>query len=310
MDRGMYFLEQVTPHESIHRRMQRVVAAGRTRFQDFVIFDSGGFGRTLVLDKDVQSTERDEYVYHETLVHPAMLFHPAPRDVLIVGGGEGASLREVLRHPGVRRAVMVDIDDQLLELARAHLGPWHQGAFDDPRTEVVAEDARAWLEAHDRLFDVVLIDLTDPVGSDSPARLLYTVEFYELVRSRMRPGSVLGMQASMILLTHHPAHPIVHRTVSRAFRFTRSYHNYIPGFFLQFGFLLASQEVDPLAVGEEELARRIADRGLALRHLDPAFLRARFALPRDLQEAIERETFVSTDAAPFCLTPEGGFERG
>ena len=88
MEYGMYYLEQVTPYEAIARRMNKVLASGRTRFQDYFIFETGAFGKVLVLDKDVQSTEKDEYIYHETLVHPAMLAHPEPKSVFIVGGGE------------------------------------------------------------------------------------------------------------------------------------------------------------------------------------------------------------------------------
>ena len=89
MDYGMYFFEHVTPYETLVRRMERVIASGKTPFQDYFLFESKGFGKVLILDKDVQSTERDEYIYHETLVHPAMLTHPEPKRVLIVGGGRG-----------------------------------------------------------------------------------------------------------------------------------------------------------------------------------------------------------------------------
>lgn len=250
MDYGMYFFEHITPFETMVRRMERVIASGRTQYQDYFLFETKGFGKVLVLDKDVQSTERDEYVYHETLVHPAMLSHPEPKTVLIVGGGEGATLREVLKHPTVERAVMVDIDGELVEMARRHMPEWHQGAFDDPRTALVIQDARAYLENTQESYDVVIVDLTDPVGEDNPARLLYTVEFYRLVKAHLNPGGIMGMQAGMIMLTHHRIHPVIHRTVREAFRYVRSYKNHIPGFFLNFGFLLASDAFDPAAFSE------------------------------------------------------------
>ena len=305
MEYGMYFLEQVTPYEAISRRMEKVLASGRTRFQDYFIFQTQAFGKVLVLDKDVQSAERDEYIYHETLVHPAMLAHPAPESVFIVGGGEGATLREVLRHPAVKRAVMCDIDDQLVEMARELLPEWHQGAFDDPRAQVITEDARGWLESHPDTYDVIIVDLNDPVGEDNPARLLFTVEFYELLKRRLNPGGVMAMQAGMILLTHHKVHPVIHRTVREVFRYTRSYRNYIPEFFLNFGFILASDGVDPVAFSEGILETRILERGLNLRHLTAPFIEAMFVLPKDLQEAIQAERMVSTDALPMYFTDEG-----
>lgn len=305
MEYGMYYLEQVTPYEAIYRRMEKVLAAGRTRFQDYFIFQTGAFGKVLVLDKDVQSTERDEYIYHETLVHPAMLAHPNPRSVFIVGGGEGATLREVLRHPTVEKAVMCDIDDELVEMARRLLPEWHQGAFDDPRAQVVTEDARGWLENHPDTYDVIIVDLNDPVGQDNPARMLFTVEFYELLKHRLNPGGLMAMQAGMILLTHHKMHPVVHNTVKQVFKHTRSYRNYIPGFMLNFGFIVASDAVDITGLSEGILETRIVERGLALRHLDAAFTEAMFVLPKDLKEAIAAEKMVSRDSQPFWLTEEG-----
>ncbi len=305
MEYGMYYLEQVTPYEAIYRRMDKVQAAGRTKFQDYFIFQTRAFGKVLVLDKDVQSTERDEYIYHETLVHPAMLAHPNPRSVFIVGGGEGATLREVLRHPTVEKAVMCDIDDELVEMARTLLPEWHQGAFDDPRAQIITEDARGYLENHPDTYDVIIVDLNDPIGEDNPARMLFTVEFYELLKKRLNPGGLMAMQAGMILLTHHKMHPVVHHTVKQVFKHTRSYRNYIPGFMLNFGFIVAAEAVDITGLSEGTLEARILERNLALRHLEAPFIEAMFVLPKDLKEAIAAEKMVSRDAEPFWLTEEG-----
>lgn len=305
MDYGMYFFEHISLFETMVRRMERVIASGRTQYQDYFLFETKGFGKVLVLDKDVQSTEKDEYIYHETLVHPAMLSHPEPKTVLIVGGGEGATLREVLKHPTVEKAVMVDIDGELVELAKHHMPEWHQGAFDDPKATLIIQDARAYLEKAQDTYDVAIIDLTDPVGEDNPARLLYTVEFYRLVKARLNPGGIMGMQAGMIMLTHHRVHPVVHRTVREAFRYVRSYKNHIPGFFLNFGFLLASDAFDPAAFSEGVIEARIRERNLFLRHLSAPYLEAMFVLPKDLQEAIDKETLVSTDQNPLYVTLEG-----
>ncbi|MCL4454159.1 MAG: polyamine aminopropyltransferase [Deinococcus sp.] len=305
MEYGMYYLEPVTPYETISRKMTRVIAAGRTRFQDYFIFETAAFGKVLVLDKDTQSTEKDEYIYHETLVHPALLAHPEPKSVFIVGGGEGATLREVLRHPSVERAVMCDIDDELVQMAKRLLPEWHQGAFEDPRAAVITEDARTWLETHNDTYDAIILDLNDPVGEDNPARLLFTLEFYQLVKKRLKPGGIMCMQAGMILLTHHRVHPVVSRTVREAFKEVKSYRNYIPGFFLNFGFIVASDSPGALALAKEGLEARLRQRKLNLRHLNPAFITAMFALPTDLQEAIASEQMVSTDALPFYLTEQG-----
>ncbi|PYE56664.1 polyamine aminopropyltransferase [Deinococcus yavapaiensis] len=302
---GSYFLEEITPYESMLRRMDEILAKRTTKFQELTLFRSEGFGKVLILDKDAQSTERDEHVYHDTLVHPALLAHPEPTSVFIVGGGEGATLREVLKHPSVERAVMVDIDDELIDIAKELLPEWHQGAFEDPRSDVYAEDARAWLEQHDEQFDVILVDLTDPVGEDSPARFLFTVEWYSLLKKRLKPGGFVAMQAGMLLLTHHREHPVIHRTVREVFEHVRTYRTYIPGYFLQFGFILASDHTDPLTIDTATYQTRLDERRLKLRYLNAPLITAQFALPNDLIEAIEAETMVSTDAEPFWLDEEG-----
>ena len=160
---------------------------GRTRWQNVLIADTYNYDRVLMLDGAIQSAESDESLYHELLVQPAMLAHDEPRDVLIIGGGEGATLREVLSHASVRRAVMVDLDRELVELCREHLFQWHQGAFDDPRSELLTEDGRAYLERDPSLYDVVIIDVVDMLDN-GPAQALYTRQFYELLHSRLRPG--------------------------------------------------------------------------------------------------------------------------
>src|SRR4051794_12198639 len=162
----------VLPGERASYEVTRVLAQATTAFQDVEIAETRAFGRALFLDGQPQSAVADEYVYHEALVHPALVSHPDPKRVLIAGGGEGATLREVLRHPGVERAVMVDIDGELVDLCREHLAEMHHGAFDDPRADVVIGDALAYLREHDERFDAVVIDLTDP-SEEGPIGELY-----------------------------------------------------------------------------------------------------------------------------------------
>jgi len=302
---GLHFIEHFTPEESMVRRVGRVIAQGETPYQTYLLYESEGFGKVLMLDAEVQSTEKDEYIYHETLVHPAMLAHAEPKEVLVVGGGEGATLREVLRHPSVSRAVMVDIDQELVEVARRYMPEWHQGAFDDPRTELVFADARRWLAETEARFDVIILDLTDPVGRDNPAKMLYTREFYQLVAKRLAPGGVVVTQAGMLMLDRYQVHTVLHRTMREVFPYVRSYRDWIPSFFLNYGFILAAEGFDPAAYSPGVLKARILERGLELRHLDADFIEAMFVLPRDMRAWIEAETLVSTDERPFYLTPEG-----
>ncbi|HEV3166121.1 MAG TPA: fused MFS/spermidine synthase, partial [Isosphaeraceae bacterium] len=192
--------------------VDRTITKARTAIQDVEIVVTPAYGKMLVLDGLVQSSEDDEHVYHEALVHPGMIAHPCPREVLIVGGGEGATLREVLRHGSVERVTMVDIDGELVEICKQHMAEWHQGAFDDPRTEVLIGDGRAFLETNDRTFDVVICDITDFLDH-GPALRLYTREFYALIASRLNPDGLLIVQALETAVSDAEEHAMLVRTI-------------------------------------------------------------------------------------------------
>src|SRR5882724_3808935 len=137
-----WFTEHVTSHDSHRHQLRKIILKTKTRFQQVVLADTYAFGRCLILDGEIQSAERDEFIYHECLVQPVMTLHPRPREILILGGGEGATVREILRHPRVRRVTMVDIDGEVVEFCRKYLASWHQGALENAKTRLSIEDAR------------------------------------------------------------------------------------------------------------------------------------------------------------------------
>src|SRR5688572_22787871 len=134
-----WFAEGFTPNEYHCHRVKRVLQSTRTPYQECVLADTYSYGRCLVLDGEMQSAQNDEFIYHEALTAPALSLHRRPQDVLILGGGEGATAREALRYRDVRRVVMADIDAEVLDFCRRYLGSWHQGAFDDPRVRLIVE---------------------------------------------------------------------------------------------------------------------------------------------------------------------------
>jgi thermospermine synthase len=176
MSAGKWYHEDLGHGEMHSMTFGAVLYSATTPFQKVEVLDTEPFGHVLMLDGVLNSAEKDEYIYHESLVQPAMLAHPHPRTVFIGGGGEGATLREVLRHPSVEKAVMVDIDGDLVEVFRRDLPQYPQGAFDDPRTELIFDDAKKQLEEYDGLFDVIVLDLADPVEA-GPAFPLWTREY-------------------------------------------------------------------------------------------------------------------------------------
>ena len=174
--------------------VQRVVARIQTEHQDLVIFETPYFGRVLALDGIIQTTERDEFVYHEMLAHVPILAHGEVGRVLIIGGGDGGVLREVLRHPGVERAVMVEIDDSVINLCAEHMPALSNHAFEDERTEVIIADGLAYVRDTDETFDLIIVDSTDPVG---PGEVLFGEPFYRDCHRCLTNGGVLITQTGV-----------------------------------------------------------------------------------------------------------------
>ncbi|MCI0823092.1 MAG: fused MFS/spermidine synthase, partial [Chloroflexi bacterium] len=191
---GNWHYELITPDLLQAENIDRVLYEGQTAYQHVRIHDAACFGRTLVLDDKTQSTEVDEFVYHEALVQPCMIAHPGPRVVFVAGGGEGATIREVLRHRSVEKVVMVDIDREVVEVCKKYLPNHHQGSFDDPRLELIHDDALKYLEETPQRFDVAIIDVPDPLEA-GPAYLLFTQEFYRLLQSRLTERGLMVAQS-------------------------------------------------------------------------------------------------------------------
>ncbi|AHL23303.1 polyamine aminopropyltransferase [Thermococcus nautili] len=168
----------------------------QTKYQRLELYQTEGFGKLLVLDGTVQLVEIGEESYHEVLVHPVMLAHPNPKRVLIIGGGDGGTLREVLRHESVEKATMVEIDEMVVEVSRIYLGI-DRGAFDDPRAELIIGDGVKYLKETEERFDVIIVDSTDPVG---PAKLLFSEEFYRSAYEKLNEKGLYITQAGSVYL--------------------------------------------------------------------------------------------------------------
>ena len=281
----------------------RTIASLRTKFQHAEIMETAAYGKVLVLDGRIQSSQGDEFIYHDALVHPGMLTTEAPpRTALIIGGGEGATLREVLRYPSITRAVMVDIDGEVVELCRRHLPEMHQGAFEDRRAEVRHEDARGYLERTTDRFDFITVDLVEPL-EEGPACMLFTREFYQLVHDRLTPGGTMTMQAHMTKVGELGFFTTIHRTLSQVFPVVAGYQAFISCFGTPWGFIVASRKIDPRALAPAAVDRLIAERVPgALSHWDGITHQHCFALPRYIRLAIAAQTRVSTDANPLIAS--------
>lgn len=281
-------------------RVQRVIHTRKTPYQLVEVVDIADFGVTLFLDRRFQTSEKDEFFYHESLVHPAMMLHPEPQNVLVIGGGDGGTLEEVLKHPSVCVVTMVELDAEVVDIAKAHLRSICGAAFEDPRVRLVIGDGRRFVEETDESFDVILLDLTDPM---EPSKYVYTREFYALCARRLRRGGILGLHNDSPFFFPQ-AYNVITKTLDAVFPYRRQYAAYIVGYMLDFAFSVCSMD-DVLEVDEKELARRGAERGIeGLLAYTPQLLERFRTLPGYMRRVLEEPCDISTDAAPFVIETE------
>jgi spermidine synthase len=298
-----WFFETTTAVEGHMHAIARTIVTRQTKFQFMEILETHSYGKCLVLDGRIQSSLADEFIYHELLVQPGLLIHPRPQRAMVIGGGEGATIREVLRHPSIADCLMVDIDGEVVEECKRHLPEMHRGAFDDPRTRVLHEDARAYLERTSERFDLIVIDLVEPL-EEGPACLLFTKEFYSTVRDRLTDHGVMTMQAGMTKVNEIAFYGAVYRTLRDVFPVVAPYQGYIPCFGTPWGFILASKGDDPRKRSAEDVDRLIAERlkPADLGYWDGQAHLHSFSLPKFLRRAIETNDRVITDSNPLIVS--------
>lgn len=275
-------------------RIRRRLYSGRSEYQRVDIVESEGFGRMLFNDGIVMTSERDEFVYHEMICHVPLFVHPAVRRVLVIGGGDGGTVRELLRHSYVEHCRLVEIDPLVLEGCREHL-PGAAAAFDDPRVEVTVADGLRFVAETEERYDLVLVDSSDPIG---PAEPLFGAAFYHDVRRVLRPGGVVVSQAESPFYDAARQRSLL-AILAERFRRVHLY-NYAnltyPGGLWSFSFATPG-DLCPLADFDPERVRRS---GLEFRWYGPEMHRAAFVLP-----AFQRAN-LATHLTPFRrpLRPE------
>ena len=298
---GNWFIESVYTDLNVMLKVREVFYSGSTAYQKVEVIDSELFGRSLVLDGKTQSTERDEHIYHETLVHPAMLCHPDPKQVFIGGGGEGGTLREVLCHNSVEMATMVDLDPEVVALCRQYLPNHHLGSFDDPRTNLIHEDARAYLQNTPDLYDVIILDLVDPLEGGTAA-LLYTQEFYALAKARLNSGGVLVTQSGPAgLLSFKECFTTIFNTLGTLFGHIKAVQVHVPAFQTLWGFTIVSDTAFPEVSEDDaefELARRLSKK---LKYLDGVSYSNMHSLLKFQRDGLRTEKRINKDSDPVFM---------
>jgi len=298
----MWFHDYFSVSEIHLHGFTKIHASVQTKYQKIDLVESPYFGKMLIIDGDVQSSIRDEYIYHEALVHPTILLSKDVKNVFLAGGGEGATLREILRYKSLESVIKCDIDEEAINLYKEKMFEWHQGSFFDNRVTLKHMDARALLESYpDSSFDVIITDLTEPAES-SPSQRLFSKEFFEICKNKLKDGGTVSLQASLLRVTTYEMHSSIIRTLKEIFSIVRPYAVYVPSFDTTWGFAFASNSSDPLKVSPAEIDKKISERISGnLRFYDGITHQHLFSLGKDIRCLIDSSGRIITDEIPFKL---------
>ena len=272
---GEWFTERLYKDYQQRLKVGKILHCEKTGHQDLMIFENPYFGRVLALDGIVQTTEGDEFAYHEMLVHVPILAHGDARRVAIVGGGDGGALEEVLKHD-VERVVMIELDPGVVELSRRFLPSICGDAFDDPRAEVIFQDGTAYMKTADEVFDVIVVDSTDPVG---PSIALFEHPFYADCRARLGENGILVTQSGVTFMQEEEARD-THARMKALFADAWLYLTQVPTYgagFMTLGW--GSRSTAPRATPLEEIERRFRAADIETRYYNPEVHVAAFGLP-------------------------------
>ncbi|HUN67631.1 MAG TPA: polyamine aminopropyltransferase [Burkholderiales bacterium] len=283
MDPDLRITESLNDGTGFYFEAAGRIAALQTRYHTLELYDTPHFGRVLRVDGRNFVSEREEFIGHENLVHPALTAHLAPRKVLILGGGDGGSSEEALKHPSVEQVTMCEIDADVIAIAKEHFFAVHRGAFDNPKLRVLIGDGMKFIrETHER-FDLIALDLNDPMG---PAETLYSAEFFQQCRHALAPGGALVLQIGAPVARPERVAELAQR-LNSIFRIVRPYTMYIPLFGAQWAMAVCSDKLDPKSLTADEIDRRIEARKLQdLRFYNGETHEGVFALPNFVRELV------------------------
>ena len=276
--------ELVSEDAGYFLRGARLLEAGLSEWQTYEVWETPRFGKLFRLDGCFMTSERDEFYYHENLIHVPGVAHPGLRRALILGGGDGGSADELLKYPGIERIVIAELDAKVVELSRRHLHAVHHGALDDTRVEVRIGDGMKFVHedgpAAGERYDLIVLDLTDPVA---PAEALYAADFFAACKALLAEGGALTLHIGTPVFQPERVRELVAR-LRRVFATVRPYFLYIPLYGSLWGMACASDTLDPAALGAEEVDCRLAMRAIReLQHFNGAVHCAQFALPNHLR---------------------------
>lgn len=285
IDRGEHMLiEPLNASIGFYVKANRRIGEWRTKYQKIAIFDTPHYGRIFRLDDYNMTSEREEFVYHENLVHPALTAHSAPKKVLIIGGGDGGASEEALKHPSVEQVTLVEIDEDVIAVAKEHFKAVHHNVFDNPRLRVILDDGMQFVRDTQDKFDLIALDLNDPVG---PAAALYSEDFFRQCRTALTPEGALALHIGSPTAQPERVAALAQR-LNRVFRIVRPYTLYIPLYGALWALAVCSERLDPKAFSTDEIDARIQKRKLAqLQYYNGESHLGVFALPNFVRELVD-----------------------
>lgn len=279
----MWYTEKHTDSTGITMKVKETLFTDKSEFQELAILDTVEYGKVMLLDGLVMLTEKDEFVYHEMLTHPSLYAHPYPEKVLIIGGGDGGTLREVLKHKSVKKVVMAEIDGMVVEASKKYF-PTVSSEFDNPRAEVLITDGIRYVKETTEKFDVILIDSTDPIG---PAEGLFNFAFYQNCYNILTENGIITTQSETPFIDKFSkVIPEIQEAFAKLFPITKLYLASIPTYPAGlWTFSVGSKIVDP----ENDFQReRYIDDNLALSYYNDKLHKGAFALPNFVANLIKR----------------------
>lgn len=293
----LLYIERMTKDIFFITIIEKVLYSKKSRYQLIEIVETESFGKVLYLNHKLQVSVADEWIYHEALVHPTLLAHPKPEEVVIIGGGDGGALREVLKHPTIKKVMLVELDPEVIDSVIEYMPEIPQGAFEDKRVEILFTDGRKFIEETNKQFDVIIADITDPSGQSS---FLYTKEFYELVSSKLNDYGMFVTQALSVNV-YFKQFAKIFNAISKAFKFTCAYSAFVPSFSDEWSFVMGSNDIDPLAISIEEIKNRYHERKLKTKFYHPEQHKKLIYLPIHIKRKLNEVFEVSTDESPVTV---------
>ena len=276
--------------------VRRKIHSCATAFQKLDLVDTDEFGRVLILDGITQIAQRNEFQYHEPMVHPALCTHPDPRRILVIGAGDGAILREVLKYPTVETVDLAELDEGVIAFSKKYLPAVHRGSFSDPRVRITIIDGRRFVEGHPGSFDVIIMDMTDPFG---PSKYLYTRDFFALVKRSLRSAAgVFSMHTESPIMRPN-TFACIQKTLRSVFTHVRPLYVYVQMYAALWSITVASEKSDMAALSAGSVEKKLKKYRIAgLKLYNGAVHEAAQVASPYLSDILKRATHIITDKRP------------